>query len=252
MTPSEKDWVVIPEVFIPHLDRVDPLPGNRVLFCQNHFYLFDALPVGGSLRDMGFGEVLSSSTVITQCLHSVFGIEGTYVPCSLDHQLFKPSDEPPRIQVAFMPRRGNLHVRMAMTIIKNRNPDLCVVPWVAIDGFSEQETADILRSSAVYLATGYREGLGLPSLEAMACGCIVVGFKAGGGKEYATNLNGMWVPDEDGFALAVYLEDCLVKLLDDYNDPGLSRIRQEAKKTAGRYSRNSQKETLIKFWKDKL
>jgi len=42
--------------------------------------------------------------------------------------------------------------------------------------------ADILRSSRVFLSFSQREGFGLPPLEALACGCAVVGYHGFGGR----------------------------------------------------------------------
>jgi len=54
-----------------------------------------------------------------------------------------------------------------------------------------------MRQSAVYAAFPLREGLGLMCLEAMASGCLVVGYTGQGGMEYATMYNGHWI--EEGY-----------------------------------------------------
>jgi glycosyltransferase involved in cell wall biosynthesis len=76
---------------------------------------------------------------------------------------------------------------------------------VPIDGMTRQQCADVLRQSAVFASFSHLEGLGLPPLEAAACGCIVAGFTGGGGQDYATPSNGFWVDegDHEGFAHAL-------------------------------------------------
>jgi glycosyltransferase involved in cell wall biosynthesis len=49
----------------------------------------------------------------------------------------------------------------------------------------------------VFLALSRLEGFGLTPLEAMAAGCVVVGFTGIGGREYATAGNGFWVGEDD-------------------------------------------------------
>ena len=49
---------------------------------------------------------------------------------------------------------------------------------------SEAAVADILRESQVFLSFGHPEGFGLPPAEALACGCLVIGYHGGGGREY--------------------------------------------------------------------
>ena len=54
----------------------------------------------------------------------------------------------------------------------------CLAGWdvVEIDGKSEYETAELLRSCAIFLSFSEQEGFGMPPAEAMACGCHVIGF----------------------------------------------------------------------------
>ena len=53
-----------------------------------------------------------------------------------------------------------------------------------IDGLTEAQLINEYQSADVFLATGYPEGFGLPPLEAMSCGCVVVGFTGGGASEF--------------------------------------------------------------------
>jgi glycosyltransferase involved in cell wall biosynthesis len=55
---------------------------------------------------------------------------------------------------------------------------------ISIDGLPEHEVAERLRSCAVFLSFGHPEGCPLPPLEAMASGCVVVGYHGRGGREY--------------------------------------------------------------------
>lgn len=83
-------------------------------------------------------------------------------------------------------------------LIANKNTDhaLCVINALkfrgVLDGFTvvpisnktERETARIMKDSLIFLSMGTLEGFSLPPAEAMACGCIVVGYHGMGGREY--------------------------------------------------------------------
>src|SRR5690606_11273872 len=58
----------------------------------------------------------------------------------------------------------------------------------------------------VFLSLSHREGLGLPPLEALACGCLVVGFTGYAGVEYFNSPAAVAVEDGDVGALAREVE----------------------------------------------
>ena len=250
---ATNDWVVIPEVFIDALKAFSNIQCHKAVFCQNHYYIFDYMPIDKKWSDYGVERVLVSSRQIQKFVLYVFGIEGVYIPYGIDHMLFCERPEIHRLQIAFMPRKGLWNIRQVQGIIRHRRPDLFKsFPWIAIDGMSEQQTAQTLQQSVFFLSTSFREGFGLPPLEAMACGCIVVGFTGGGGRDYATKKNGFWVPDEDPISLAEALEKILSDYYMDPQSPAWKELREEALKTSKRYSLQRQKERLVNFWANTL
>jgi len=79
--------------------------------------------------------------------------------------------------VAYMPRRGADIATACMATC----PELT---FVAIDGAPEAEVSDVMKSATYFLATSEGEWFGLPALEAMASGCLVVSVPTLGGMEY--------------------------------------------------------------------
>lgn len=243
------DWVVVPEDYCGALEGIRNVGCRKAVFCQGHYQIFQCLAPEASWRDYGISAVIASSIPICDFVRSVFGIEPAYIPLSLDHDLFSPGTDRERpLQVAFMPRKGAHHLRMARAIVHHLAPDLRDVPWVPIDALNESEVAATLRGAAFFLATGYREGFGLPPLEAMACGAMAIGFRAGGGTEYARDDNGFWVPDEDTFALAREM----IRVFRAYRNPESGRlfdsVRAAGRATAASYNRAIETKRVIEFW----
>jgi glycosyltransferase involved in cell wall biosynthesis len=50
---------------------------------------------------------------------------------------------------------------------------------------SDEELAELLQKTDIFVVTSHWEGFGLPGLEAMACGCIVISTDNGGCNEYS-------------------------------------------------------------------
>jgi len=122
------------------------------------------------------------------------------------------------------------------------------IPWVCIDNVNESKVAEIMSESAIFLSTSVYEGLGLPPIEAMACGCIVVGFHGDGGLEYATNDNGFWCEGGNIIECARTLKH-VVSLI-DREDGIIDKIRGQATKRAGEYTFDRQGKELIHFWRE--
>jgi len=79
--------------------------------------------------------------------------------------------------VAYMPRRGADIAEAAMHTV----PDL---DFIAIQHAAEAVVAARMKHAGYFLATSENEWFGLPALEAMAAGCVVVSVQAIGGSEF--------------------------------------------------------------------
>jgi len=88
--------------------------------------------------------------------------------------------------VSYMPRKNPADAAIVVERLRDRGAfaGLDVQP---ISGCTHAETAAILARSSVFLSFGFPEGWALPPAEAMASGCVIVGYHGLGGREY-------WVP----------------------------------------------------------
>lgn len=120
------------------------------------------------------------------------------------------------------------------------------IPWICIDKVNEVKVAEILSKSAIFISTSLYEGFGLPPLEAMACGCAVVGFHGGGGLEYASNDNGFWC-EEGNVIECVKTLGNVVSLINN-NDEKINKVKEQALKKTSEYTFDRQERELLNFW----
>ena len=130
--------------------------------------------------------------------------EMVHIPNGLDLQKFKliNSIESRPLRVAMLYHKaefkGSLDGIKALQIIKEKFPHLKAVlfgtpprppilpKWIEYYQKPSQDrlVADIYNGSSIYLSPSWTEGWGLPSAEAMACGCAVVSADNGGIRDF--------------------------------------------------------------------
>ena len=101
-----------------------------------------------------------------------------------------------RRQIAYMPRKRADQVDIVVNCLRNM-PELDGWNFVEIDKVSPERLDEIFRESLMFLSFSHQEGFGLPPAEAMAAGCIVVGYTGVGGEEYFKHEFGFPIPDGD-------------------------------------------------------
>ncbi len=142
-------------------------------------------------------------------------------------------------RVAYMPRRGWEIVKACM----QQNDHLDYQP---IEGVNELGVARRLMSSGIYLSTSVGEQFGLPALEAMAAGCVVLSVPVKGGMEYLqSGINCLVVQPEEMPGALVWLADP--------KQAELRRLyRARAVKTALKYHMSEQRKTMMELLRGEL
>ncbi len=201
---AEEDMVVFPEVLDGwYADMIrQPMAGKKIIFCQNPYYFFTYRPSVEKLRDWGVTQVLAPGVEAAHLIQRVLGLEAVPVTSPVvDGAVFRPRQKKLQILCAEWkwPQQGGIpaYVCLFRDMLSLKYPQFSNVPWIPLKKKGEAEVAALMGESAVCLALGRMEALGITALEAMASGCLVVGYHGGGGREYATPQNGFWHSPED-------------------------------------------------------
>jgi GT2 family glycosyltransferase/tetratricopeptide (TPR) repeat protein len=184
ITPS--DYLVVPEIYVAAIPELAPgVP--KVIFNQNAYFTFRGWPVDSlngpsPYRHPDVIAVFAVSDDNREYLQFAFpGLEVRRLHYGID-PIFAPK-WPKRQLVAYMPRKNSEDAIQVLNILRSRG---ALTGWElrSIDCVHERQVAEQLSEAAVFLSFGNPEGCPLPPLEAMASGCVVIGYHGRGGREY--------------------------------------------------------------------
>jgi hypothetical protein len=251
---TDQDIIVIPEIYGPNFEQFAP-GHKKVIFNQNAHYTFNkySMDIGnlkGSYIDKNIIACLCISEDTQKHISFAFPSLPSYrVTWSLNTKCFKYQKEKKPI-VSFMPRKNSDHAKHLINLLKF-NVDLKDIEIVEIENKTEEEVSLLLRESLVFLSFGYPEGLPLPPAEAMACGCLVVGYHGNGAKEY--------MKPEFSYPFEIWdtvgMAKAIKSILSDYknNDlPYQEKGRKASDYISQQYSKEIEKDFLVSAWKNIL
>jgi Glycosyl transferases group 1 len=198
------DMLVLPELAV--LPGRDPAPGARkVILNQAHFLTFvtcpDLDPYPGWAPDPSLWTISHESVaVLRRVLPNL--PEPNLIPDPIDTESFRPRGERVR-SIAWMPRKRPAETLLLQRMLK-ADPRGEGVELREIKGLSHAQVAEVLATTSVFVAFGAYagEGFGLPVAEALASGCLVTGYPAGGGEELFEAPSAWAVPDHRPTLLA--------------------------------------------------
>ena len=225
------DWIVI--TWPPDHQRLQDLPGKMICHCQGTDPLMDPIFADESVplltcwqqaEDYVMHKFRRSSIAVGISISNCFYWDGTV---KLDNR------------IAYMPRRGFPLVRRCIRECK----DLDFIP---LYGLHERKVGEHLKKSGVFLATAVGGQFGLPALEAMAAGCLVISVPVKGGMEYLEDKKNclMVEPDE--------MPSKLKWIMEPKNSNLRFQLRSQALTTAYRYRAILQKRHLQKLVRTSL
>ena len=248
---KENDFIVFPEIYGPNTAKLIKCE-NKIIFNQGAFCTFrggyDLTPsnLQTPYTDPTIKAVITVSENSKDYLSYVFPkLKIFRTHNSIDDSLFYFSQQKKK-QIAFMPRKSHRDLIQIINILKFRHAlkDYKLIP---IDNRSEQEVAQILRESLIFLCSGANEGFQLPPAEALACGCITIGYHGQGAKEFLSPKFSF--PIEAGYIIE--FAKTVEKVIKEYEqDPAkLDEYRKEGSKyILSQYSIKQEQQDLLYIW----
>lgn len=259
-----------PSLLLPGLRA----PARTVVYVQNWAYLLGEWPEGLSPAVLPL-HFLAVSRPVAWHVREMTGREAPVLRPGIDARLFVPAC-PQGLSIGWMPRKNKALARQIREMVNARRArrGLAAPVWTAIHNMTQPQVATALQSCDLFLATGFPEGCPLPPLEAMACGCVGVGFSGFGGWDYMRSpegwsgtgegglpcwlpeavrsaaesrpVNGLWTADGDvvGAALAV---DAALSLR-ERGGAVWEGLRAGCRRTAELYDLEAQSARLRELW----
>lgn len=249
---GQDDFLVLPEIYGPELASIGPgVP--KVILNQGCYLTFQGYPLDGELIATPYGHpdvkgVLINSTDGLEYLHYTFPDQPvSRFHLAIDPEIFIYQPDKKR-QICYTPRKNELLVRQVINILKTRNA-LRNFELVPFSGLPQAKVAQLMRESALFLNFAQYEGFGLPPAEAMACGCIAVGFHAGGGREFMKPEFSFPVPCGEVITYAETVESVLIEY-----DQAPHRFAAMGKAASdyvlSTYTPQRETEDVISFWRN--
>nr|MDT0658399.1 glycosyltransferase [Micromonospora sp. DSM 115978] len=250
------DILVLPEWYGPGLHGI-PTGPRVIVFNQRAYDTFDHIPYsvdtpGAPYAGLpGLAALLAVSDDNVDLLRYAFPT----IPVKLtrnviDAEVFHAGGWPRPRRIAYVGHRRAAEREQLLHILGSRG---VLRGWevTQIAGRTEQQVAQILRDSAIFLSFSEREGFGLPPAEAMACAAYVVGYPGLAGREFFDPAYCSPATDGDLLAFARAVEDAC-SIYD--REPALLAKRAAAASAAvlGRYSRDGLRDDLAAFYRELL
>ena len=248
VTPD--DVLVVPETYGPHLDEI--APGTpKVVFNQNPYLSFHRWPVPVGDRTPEASPYRSPEVVATVVV-SEHSREYLYhaFPGLKVYAVANPADAAPPAPkqdlVVYMSRKNPDHAAQVLNILAARDA-LSGFAVRAIDSVNHAECLAILARARVFLSFGYPEGSPLPPLEAMAAGCLVVGYDGGGGRDFLTTENSYPIAFGDILGYARTVEGTLQAFRADASELE-RRIAAGQRLARSKHSDTCARDSVVSAW----
>lgn len=248
----ERDYIVIPETLAANASS---LPGKKVIFNKNLYHGYVSFgrtkPPSYSYTD---SKVVAAFAVSDHNLrHLQFAFPGAkifrmyaHIDCGLF--AFRSLGDKQR-RIAFSVKsRVPLHVLCHTLMARNATGlnNLQDYELTFLEGFSEQQMVRVLQDSLILIFLGTYEGLPRTVLEAMACGCLVVGYGTGPLKECLPAAY-QFEPD-DFLSIAQRIESIMRAFPSEIDS--LAPLTEKGREIAEAFTLERQKASLISAWNE--
>lgn len=214
------DILVFPEGLIDLVKQSGQFGATRVLIPLNWAYIYESLPSSEDWRDYGISHVITPSPVIKEFVEWSMGIDVQLIPEYIDAKKFHANGRTKKNKIAYMPRKSPVGDTLEH-ILKRKSGLAASYEWVRLLDLTEMEYAERLGESRIYLTPSAQEGANISVLEAMASGCLVIGFTGVGGKAFMIGegdmQNCILVENDDLLGLGKALEQAVERFAKNSN-----------------------------------
>jgi hypothetical protein len=213
LTVSSADLLVIPECYGEKLRTIAPgVP--RISLNQSPHYTFLPIrffaPHPYSVTSDLLGVLAVSDNLTSVLAYAFPQLRVWRFVASVDTEVFSQRSGGRQRRICYVPGKRHGSITAVFSILTARG---VLRGWEvqALQGLSEAGIARALSTAAVFLSFPLEwEGFGLPPLEAMACGAIVVGYTGFGAMEFMSEQTSVTIPEGDVLRYAQTLEEVLV------------------------------------------
>ncbi len=246
--------IVIPEVVGRRIAML--APGLRkVIFNQGAYNTFEGHPL--DLADRGTPYLcpeVEAAIVVSEDSAAYLRYAFPKLPIyrtinAIDPGIFYPASIRRR-RIAFMPRRNLKDAAQVINILKFRGV-LDNVELLPIEGLDERGVAACLTDTLIFLNFGTAEGSPTPPKEAMACGCLTIGYHGMGGREFLSPDVAYPIPTGDVLTFAKTVEAVLAQYPATEN-PLPPKGRAAAAVIREHYSPQRERDTVLRCWEQIL
>ena len=254
---TTSDIFVIPEIFGPSWAELIS-PANFVILNQNAHNSFNQWDLEETRSD-GFSHVYEHPGLLA--VICVSSSNSRYIETISQrarvHRLNLGVDvitsnsnfRDRELSIAYMPRKRADDSSQVFQLLSIWG-QLKDVRLHKIDGVSYQEVLETLSETAIFLNFAEMEGFPLPILEAMAAGCLVIGYDGSGGADALTKKTGFPVPYGDVLEFAQKTREVLVDMRNDRLRKIEQRIRRARKLMLRERTKESQYGSMVAIWSE--
>ncbi len=233
---TPEDVLVIPEVMPQVMQQTAQFSGERIVIALSWSPTYWNLPARQMWPSFGIHRVITKSPLIQDYLRWSMGIEATLINEYVTPERYYLAQEEKRPKVCYLTRKERSAAWLHQVLCDKGEP-FTRFEWMSLRELSEDEYARHLREATVYVTTNMQEGMNTSVLEAMACGCLVVGYSGVGGRVYmkpeGPAQNCILVENGNVPALGMRLETVLRELA--AQPESFSRLTENGLETARAY-----------------
>ncbi len=195
--PDRRDLVVLPDFWsAQQLSRFPDVPIAVLAQDVSGIIRGTLLPMlRNNIEIQNFRGFITTSKAADAAVEAFSDAPRKHVPLFLNKNDFQFQEIKKR-QICFLDRKRRDQVEAMREFLK-RDLEKWDFKLVTIRNLPTADLQKIMAESLFFLSFSYNEGFGLPPAEAMAMGCMAIGYTGVGGNEYFTPDVAFPVPEND-------------------------------------------------------